>query len=411
MITRHRDFPPQRFYPSTSSLPLSSIHFDKRKNILTEDLPGPNFGILFEKYGFSALGKMLRDLPLLSRGGDGYHGNEEVFMNGVPGLTPIRNNDDDNDFLAHEEGGGNGNGRNHEWVRDDVPYQDPWDDVFGSAPASPDFHARDQDHGMDFGFGHDHDHDHYHDPNDPAPPRSDPAHPSDLPRLRRTHVTNGYREGMAIGKEREMQEGFDEGYWLGAEMGQKVGNILGVLEGCLAALDSGSGSGPRRRGATFTASGVHDGVRDARMGIGSGGGDGEGTDQQQQRRRKLRGEVRALLDTAKQDLDLKALCAPPWFGEDGVWSYDVPTTTTSTSTSTSNLAAASTPAPTASGHEGSHEVHSDVVNQEIARQDVTFEQVAAAHPVLVKWKGEVKGLAGRLGLEIGGAAKAGEGVM
>src|SRR5271156_4912208 len=57
---------------------------------------------------------------------------------------------------------------------------------------------------------------------------------SDLPSIRRQHMTDGYREGLSIGKARVMQRGFDEGYPIGIEVGLRVGEIFGVLEGYLA---------------------------------------------------------------------------------------------------------------------------------------------------------------------------------
>ena len=55
--------------------------------------------------------------------------------------------------------------------------------------------------------------------------------PSDIPRLRSTHSTAGYRNGISIAKERSLQPGFDEGYSLGAVFGLRIGYILGTLEG------------------------------------------------------------------------------------------------------------------------------------------------------------------------------------
>lgn len=54
---------------------------------------------------------------------------------------------------------------------------------------------------------------------------------SDLPALRRTHLTDGYRAGLAEGKEQPeiAQKGFDEGYPAGAELGLRVGWVLGVM--------------------------------------------------------------------------------------------------------------------------------------------------------------------------------------
>ena len=56
-------------------------------------------------------------------------------------------------------------------------------------------------------------------------------HPTDIPRLRTTHITAGYRDGISISREDAVQPGFDEGYPLGATFGLTVGYLLGVLEG------------------------------------------------------------------------------------------------------------------------------------------------------------------------------------
>lgn len=78
---------------------------------------------------------------------------------------------------------------------------------------------------------------------------------SDIPTLRRQHMTDGYREGLSIGKAQVMQDGFDVGYPVGVEVGMRVGVVLGVLEGILAAVrrqdvvvTAGRGGGGRRKG-------------------------------------------------------------------------------------------------------------------------------------------------------------------
>ncbi|ETN45698.1 uncharacterized protein HMPREF1541_09531 [Cyphellophora europaea CBS 101466] len=58
---------------------------------------------------------------------------------------------------------------------------------------------------------------------------------SDLPSIRRQHMTDGYREGLSQGKAKVMQSGFDEGYPIGVVIGLRAGRVLGVLEGCVAA--------------------------------------------------------------------------------------------------------------------------------------------------------------------------------
>ncbi|KAI9662156.1 MAG: Essential protein Yae1, N terminal [Alyxoria varia] len=51
---------------------------------------------------------------------------------------------------------------------------------------------------------------------------------SEFPRLRRTHLTDGYREGLSSGKAEEhlAQSGFDSGFPIGAAVGLRVGFIL-----------------------------------------------------------------------------------------------------------------------------------------------------------------------------------------
>ncbi|KAI4165284.1 MAG: hypothetical protein LQ342_001152 [Letrouitia transgressa] len=58
---------------------------------------------------------------------------------------------------------------------------------------------------------------------------------SEIPRLRSTHVTAGYREGISASKDQALQPGFDEAYPLGAILGLRAGYILGVLEEICAA--------------------------------------------------------------------------------------------------------------------------------------------------------------------------------
>lgn len=53
----------------------------------------------------------------------------------------------------------------------------------------------------------------------------------DVARLRRTHTTQGYRDGIARGKTTHLQDGFDEGYSLGGRFGLLTGWVLGVAEG------------------------------------------------------------------------------------------------------------------------------------------------------------------------------------
>lgn len=104
---------------------------------------------------------------------------------------------------------------------------------------------------------------------------------------------------------------------LGAELGMRGGWIIGVLEGIV-------------RG-------------------------GQGVDR-----------VKILLKEARQELSIKGLYAPEYFGQDGVWTFDV--------------------GDKAEGQEGDEELD--------------FRKVAAAHPVIVKWMGIVEILAKDAGLDL-----------
>lgn len=70
-------------------------------------------------------------------------------------------------------------------------------------------------------------------------PRSGYLEPSDIPRLKEKHETEGYRDGVTAGKRESVQTGFDEGYGLGALLGLKAGKLLGLLEGILSAVFAG----------------------------------------------------------------------------------------------------------------------------------------------------------------------------
>ncbi|TVY31571.1 Uncharacterized protein LSUB1_G008387, partial [Lachnellula subtilissima] len=86
-----------------------------------------------------------------------------------------------------------------------------FDDVFGSAPPSPSFEN----------------------------PRGGNLEPSDVPRLKEKHETEGYRDGVSKGKAETVQAGFDEGYGLGAVLGLRIGKNLGLLEGIWRAVHAG----------------------------------------------------------------------------------------------------------------------------------------------------------------------------
>ncbi|KAG5915024.1 hypothetical protein E4U42_000180 [Claviceps africana] len=117
-------------------------------------------------------------------------------------LQPIDSSSSDAYFA--QAGGGGGTATHHEAS---VGQSHQFDDVFGSAPASPS-----------------------------APETQNDSHPSDVPRLQTEHTTAGYREGITVAKESSIQAGFDEGFSLGAALGAQAGQLLGMVEGIADAL-------------------------------------------------------------------------------------------------------------------------------------------------------------------------------
>ena len=126
----------------------------------------------------------------------------------------------------------------------------------------------------------------------PSPTMTHPhtsQHPTDIPRLRATHVTAGYRAGISTSKESAVQPGFDEGYPLGATFGVKVGYLLGVLEGIVAAAAAAHTKQPEENGK------------------GSG------------RSKRVRG----LLVQARKELCVEAVFGKGVWKSDGTWAYSV----------------------------------------------------------------------------------------
>lgn len=230
------------------------------------------------------------------------------------------NEGNDEIFVNFASGGPDNNTRGNAHLEEsNDTYEDPLDDVFGSAPSSPALRAEDGD-GLNL----------------PAA-RRDVQDPSDIPRLRSVHVTNGYREGIAVSKEQHVQAGFDEGYSLGAELGMKVGWILGLLEGILVAL-------PARSSEPHDHSGV---------------ASGEAASD-----RLTRQSARGQLVLAEEEMSMKRLFGDEFFGGDGVWTYSVPGT------------------------------------EKAGEEDVTFQQIADAHPLVAKWEKAARALAGQVDLNV-----------
>lgn len=169
----------------------------------------------------------------------------------------------------------------------------------------------------------------------PLSPTLDPANPpgthealTDLPALRRTHTTAGYRDGIAASKAEFVQAGFDEGFSLGAVLGLRVGYILGVLEGLVRAVQPVQKKGANEEGG----------------------------------RQEWVEEVHELRGEGERELGMQRVMGEEFFDGGCVWRWDVP------------------------GAEG--------------KEDVTFREVAEAHPLVAKWMGVVREAAERRGVNL-----------
>ncbi|KAL4897547.1 hypothetical protein BDV59DRAFT_46103 [Aspergillus ambiguus] len=131
----------------------------------------------------------------------------------------------------------------------------------------------------------------------PAP--SNPAEPSELPSLRRQHVTAGYRDGISASKGEHVQAGFDAGFPVGAQLGMRAGTILGILEGILRGYESRASSAvvkkpaPRGRGAAPT----------------TGGPTKDDSEAETEARKVKRAEILRLYQQATKELDVQAVFA------------------------------------------------------------------------------------------------------
>ncbi|KAJ5692300.1 Protein yae1 [Penicillium macrosclerotiorum] len=111
------------------------------------------------------------------------------------------------------------------------PVDNSLDDIFGSSPPQ-EARAPALSHQMD---------------------AASSTEPSDLPSLRRQHVTAGYRDGVSTSKGEHVQRGFDAGFPVGAQLGMRAGTVLGILEGIARGLeDRGVVKKPAARGSART---------------------------------------------------------------------------------------------------------------------------------------------------------------
>lgn len=176
---------------------------------------------------------------------------------------------------------------------------------------------------------------------------------SDMPRLRATHSTAGYRNGISTAKTQWLQPGFDEGYSLGAVLGLRAGYILGVLEGLCAAFGSGE------KGRKDEGEGKDEAMRE---------------DEGKEEAKRLT----KLLAEAKTELALEKVFGKEWWGEDGMWKFAVE------------------PGGGAGGGEKGN--LPDGNHDDDDGEEVTFVEVADQHPLLERWFDTVKAEMQRMGV-------------
>ncbi|OQE29803.1 hypothetical protein PENSTE_c002G00886 [Penicillium steckii] len=116
--------------------------------------------------------------------------------------------------------------------------------------------------------------------------------PSDLPALRRQHVTAGYRDGVSNSKGEHVQEGFDAGFPVGAQLGMRAGTILGILEGIARGLEERSGGGVVKKPARGSTTGESTELR---------GGEAE------QSRQLLKEKITKIYQEASKALDVQSV--------------------------------------------------------------------------------------------------------
>ncbi|PYH93426.1 hypothetical protein BO71DRAFT_355357, partial [Aspergillus ellipticus CBS 707.79] len=135
----------------------------------------------------------------------------------------------------------------------------------------------------------------------PAPP----AEPSDLPSLRRQHVTAGYRDGISASKSTHVQTGFDAGFPVGAQLGLRAGTILGILEGVLRGYESNSRGGVIKKPGQVRKSTTSNGSSTtAAAAAAAENGSGNGDEAQREARRA---EILKLYQRAITELDVRTV--------------------------------------------------------------------------------------------------------
>ncbi|KXG46157.1 uncharacterized protein PGRI_050130 [Penicillium griseofulvum] len=125
------------------------------------------------------------------------------------------------------------------------------------------------------------------------------SEPSDLPSLRRQHVTAGYRDGTSASKGAHVQEGFDGGFPVGAQLGMRAGTVLGIMEGLLRGFEERSGPGVVKKAVRMGHSATGSATKT----------DDSGNTEIAELRQQKREQIRVLYEAALKELDVQAVFA------------------------------------------------------------------------------------------------------
>jgi hypothetical protein len=185
-------------------------------------------------------------------------------------------------------------------------------------------------------------------PSPPSSPDSQPSHSHamdhdeesslDTTKLRSVHNTQGYRDGISTSKEKMLQVGFDQGFYVGAGVGGRIGRIVGLLDGL---------------------------VQDTVV-VERGRGDG------------MRKEIQELREKARRELSIESVFGREFVGENGRLLWLV------------------------RGQELGDGQKEQMVGDGEGWAEYRMIEAAASHPLVRKWSSIVEELAGRVGLRLDG---------
>ena len=254
------------------------------------------------------------------------------------------------------------------------------------------------------------------------------------------HVTAGYRDGIAVAREKAVQGGFDEGWILGAALGMRAGYVLGVMEGIVAAIGPDADTGKegndavresrerlreagnemvivrREReevGGEFKADGLVEGSCGEDVGKGRKAGadvNRSSTSAQEETEQDLSRRAATVFAQMQHELQITSLLSSAYINEDGTWKWAVEGLDHPDHSRISGLSIlqgnerttisehASQDVKTGTTPELETRVPEEKAQEEGEKEIVGVDQVAAGHPLIRKWSYVVNVWAETLGV-------------